>query len=48
MRCERGLKKLPPESHVEQEYKTGQRNVLNMVCKRYKLCQQLKEYPLFI
>lgn len=33
MRCERGLKKFPPESQVEQEYKTGQRNVLNMVCK---------------
>ena len=31
--CERGLKKFPPESQVEQEYKTGQRNVLNMVCK---------------
>lgn len=33
MRCERGLKKFPPESQVEQEYKTGQRNVLNMVGK---------------
>lgn len=42
MRCERGLKKFPPESQVEQEYKTGERNVLNMVCKRNKLCQQLK------
>lgn len=42
MRCERELKKFPPESHVEQGYKTGERNVLNMVCKRNKLCQQLK------
>ena len=48
MRCERGLKKFPPESQVEQEYKTGQRNVLNMVGKLNKLCQQLKEYLLFI
>ena len=44
MRCERGLKKFPPESQVEQEYKTGQRNVLNMVGKLNKLCQQLKKY----
>ena len=48
MRCERGLKKFPPESQVEQEYKTGQRNVLNMVGKLNKLCQQLKKYLLFI
>ena len=48
MHCVRGLKKFPPESHVEQGYKTGERNVLNMVCKGKKNCQQLKEYSLFI
>ena len=47
MRCERGLKKFPPDSQVEQEYKTGQRNVLNMVCKG-KILSAIKRVLLFI
>lgn len=42
MHCVRGLKKFPPESHVEQGYKTGERNVLNMVCKGKKKLSAIK------